>query len=165
MSIKNIVHIANNFASSQVHRNLIKCLSQKRGMGQEVYIPVRRKSDMGINSEGIKGRCTVKYSYCFKPFFKYFPLLKVLWVTIDCFKKIGWEKLGDADVLIAHTLWSDGMVAFFVHLIKGRKYILIVRNTDINIFLPRLPHYRFLIKWSISRSKSLVFISHAHKVK
>lgn len=163
MKIKKIVHIANNFISSQVHQDLIQCLNQKLSIKQEVYIPVRRKSDIGINGKNINSGFKLKYSYCFKPFFKYFPLFKVFWITIDSLRKIKWGKLGSDDLLIAHTLWSDGMVAFFIHIIKGKKYILIVRNTDINIFLPRLPHYRFLFKWSISRSKALVFVSHAHK--
>ena len=163
MKIKKIVHIANNFVSSQAHLNLIQCLQQRLDIKQEVYIPVRRKIDIGINNKINNRGYTLNYSYCFKSFFKYFPLLKVLWVTIDSFRKMRWGRLGKDDVLIAHTLWSDGMVAFFVHLVKRKKYILIVRNTDINIFLPRLPHYRFLIKWSISRSKALVFVSHAHK--
>lgn len=163
MNTKKVIHIANNFISSKVHRNLIVSLSRRFGVRQEVFIPVRTKEDVGINGNVDDESCEIKYSYCLRPFFRYFPLLKVLWVTINCMWCVGWGKQNDTNILVAHTLWSDGMVAFFIHLIKKRKYILIVRNTDINIFLPRLPHYRFLIKCSILRSKALIFISHAHK--
>ncbi|MFT6656680.1 MAG: glycosyltransferase involved in cell wall biosynthesis [Marinomonas primoryensis] len=158
-----IVHIANNFISSKVHGNLIASLSRYFAVRQKVFVPVRDGSDIGVNDGVVENCCEIKYSYCIQPFFRYFPLLKVLLVTVNFLLYLGTKGMKSTRTVIAHTLWSDGMVAFFTHLMTRREYILIVRNTDINIFLPMLPHYRFLIKFSIKRAKALVFVSYAHK--
>lgn len=163
MSDKKIFHIANNFISSKVHRNLIIYLSRKQRVKQQAFVPVRKKEEVGVNSDFSNNECEIKYAYCLRPFLRFFPLIKVLWVTVVCIYRIGRRKLNDADVIVAHTLWSDGMVAFFIHLIHNTNYLLVVRNTDINIFLPMLPHYRFMMKWSMRRAKAVIFISYAHK--
>ncbi len=162
MSVDKIIHIANNFISSKVHRDLILALLRNSEVRQEVFVAVRRKDHVGVHDYAVEDGCEIKYCYCLRPFFRYFPLLKVLWVTMNCMWSVDCVR-NSSSVLVAHTLWSDGMVAFFIHLLKKREYILIVRNTDINVFLPLLPHYRFLMKCSVQRAKALVFVSHAHK--
>jgi len=158
-----VFHIANNYISSKVHGNLVAALSQYGRVAQEVFVPVRVKKHIGVNRDLVSENCAVRYSYCLRSFLKYFPLLKVFWVTLNCLKSLSLRRDEFSGNIIAHSLWSDGMVAFFVSLVKKKQYILLVRNTDINVFLPKLPHYRFLIKRAIYRAEVLVFISHAHK--
>jgi L-malate glycosyltransferase len=158
-----LLHISNNYISSKVHKNLILSLSKYIDESQEVYIPIRNPSHYGVNTITEVNNVNLIYSHCLMRLMRFFPFFKVLRVTFDCLLSLEGRFLNGDNTIIAHTLWSDGAVAYLLSLIKGADYILIVRNTDINLFLPKLMHYRFLIKLIIKRSKALVFISHAHK--
>lgn len=157
--MKKIGHICNNYVSSMVHNELIKSLTTNEVMDQQVYIPVRRKSDINKNffeSESV----SFKYFNYKTNFLRFFPLLKSLIIFFG-FMKISSKYR--ADFIISHNFWSDGVVAFFNHIIYGTPYLLVVRNTDMNVFLPKLRHYHWLMKLMIKNSNGLVFISKTYK--
>lgn len=64
---------------------------------------------------------------------------------------------------IAHNFWSDGVPVFLLSFLFRFNYFLVVRSTDIDLFIPKLPHYRWLMRMMVKRSGGLVFISKAHK--
>lgn len=157
--MKEIHHICNNYVSSKVHKNLIIEMSKNSDLSQTVFVPVRAKSDVGKNyflSENVE---IIYFNYFFK-FLKFFPMLKILIISTYYFIKF---KKNMIDFIVCHNLWSDGMVAFFVHLFRKTPYLLVVRNTDMNVFLPKLIHYRWLIKLMVKKSEGLVFINKKYK--
>jgi len=158
-----LLHISNNYISSKVHKNLILSLSKYIDESQGVYIPIRDPSHYGVNAITEVNGVNLIYSHCLIRLMRFFPFFKVLRVMSDCLLSVEGRFLNGDSTIVAHSLWSDGAVAYLLSLIKGADYILIVRNTDINLFLPKLVHYRFLIKLIIKRSKALVFVSHAHE--
>lgn len=156
---RNIVHICNNFISSKVHARLISSVDCQSGVTQDVYVPVRRLSDIGVNAFG-SSSVGVTYDYCLPAFIKFFPLLKVLWVSYRFYMRMYRRRGG---VVVAHSLWSDGFPAFLCSKIFGGSYSVFIRGTDLNFFLPKLPHYR-LIFWLIVRfSDNVFFVSPAHR--
>lgn len=159
-----IYHVCNNFCNSLVHANLIAALSKKNNDHHFVFVPVRKKELINrndISSDSID----VKYRMCARNYLKYFPLLKVL-ASFFCFLfALKGRVMPSGSKIIAHNLWSDGMVAFLVSKLKGIDLILTARSTDIYTFLPKLPWYRFLVKLAIRRSKVLIFISEAHRAR
>lgn len=150
-----ITHICNNYISSKVHLELIKSLSLKGGIEQFVYVPVRHKDDIGKNficNEKIK----INYFNYMLNLLKFFPLIKIFIVILGFwFSKINRK----SDLIVAHNFWSDGMVAFINHIFYKTPYILVVRNTDINIFLPKLKHYHWLMALMVKKSNGLVFVN------
>lgn len=166
--MKNILHICNNYVSSKVHERLIAELSRFEHVSQDVVVPVRKQNDVGLNSFASN---SVRFTFFRYPggLLKYFPLLKVLVVFILFLKN--WQRIKRAEgdnysfIIVAHTLWSDGVIAFLYSLFRGFEYRLVVRNTDMNWFLPKLPHYRWLLWLVVKRSSGLIFVTPAYKQK
>ncbi|BAN47714.1 glycosyltransferase family 4 protein [Metapseudomonas resinovorans] len=154
----NFLHICNNFISSKVHCNLILALGGDV-ITQKIYVPIRRRTDRGVNSISGSG-VSVVYDYCIFPVLKYFPLMKALWVAVRFISAFSKNK---ENYVVAHSLWSDGLPAFLYSCIRRRKYCLFVRGTDINFFIPKLPHYRPLMWLMLRYSDLVVFLSPAQE--
>ncbi|MNG71070.1 UDP-D-galactose:(glucosyl)lipopolysaccharide-1,6-D-galactosyltransferase [compost metagenome] len=157
--MKNIHHICNNYISSKVHENLILEISKNHDLFQTVFVPVRTTSDIGKNYFSSENVDIFYFNYFFR-FLKFFPMLKILIISVYYFIKL---RKNITDFIICHNLWSDGMVAFFIHFFKKTPYLLVVRNTDMNVFLPKLIHYRWLIKLMVKKSEGLVFVNNVYK--
>ncbi len=157
-----MLHFSNNYVSSAVHKNLALALSKLFGK-QHVLIPIRRQADFECNGPSQTG-LDVHY-YWYPDIIKYFPLLKVFFIFLRSVPRLNAEVLRDAreSGCIAHNLWSDGVPVLLLSIVFRFKYLVVVRNTDINIFIPKLIHYRWLVRLVISRSEGLVFVSSAHK--
>ena len=156
-----IYHLCNNFVSSRVHFEMIKSLNEIN-FGQIVFVPYRNSSDiknLEYNTKGIE----IKFIK-FKNHLKYLPLIKIFYIFHKCrpeIRKYLKHKQNNVN-FIAHNFWSDGLVLFLFSIFYHINYTLIVRNTDINIFIPRLPHYHWLMSIFVRRSNALIFISQAH---
>jgi len=154
-----IMHICNNYISSKVHLELIRALSLKNDIEQSVFVPVRIKSDIGklfIKKQNIK---ISYFNYRFS-LLKYFPLIKVFIVFLGFLFSKDRQK---PNIIIAHNFWSDGMIAFLNYIIYKTPYILVVRNTDMNVFLPRLKHYHWLMSVMVEKSNGLIFVNKIYK--
>ncbi|MBY6033633.1 glycosyltransferase family 4 protein [Marinobacter daepoensis] len=162
-----MIHISNNFVSSSVHANLISALSAIVGE-QTVIIPIRDPSHEGKNSEGLSN--TIFYYHLFNnKVIRYFPFAKVFIISLSVYlilKKILCSRVSKNKLdVVAHNFWSDGMLAFLNSYVIPMRYVMVVRNTDINYFVSKLPHYRWLMKLAIKRSEGLVFVSKSHYLR
>lgn len=160
-----MIHLCNNFVASAVHSRLIIALRDSFSH-QTVIVPVRRQRDIGrhrIDCDGV----TVSYIRYVNSAIRYFPLLKTLWIFVRILKQLNRAYMasrGSCDHVpaIAHNFWSDGVPLFIYSFFRPINYVLVIRNTDINIFIPRLPHYHFLMRQMIRRASAVVFVSPAH---
>ncbi|MDC0664174.1 glycosyltransferase family 4 protein [Marinobacter sp. SS21] len=160
-----MIHLSNNFISSKVHCEIACHLARIEGK-QHVIVPVRRDEDVGKHDPNDR-LVQVHYVKFSNRILRFFPLLKIFVVllkVIPAFVSIadGAKRGAQANVL-AHNFWSDGMVAFFLSFLRPIRYALVVRNTDINIFISHLWHYRWLMRLAIKRSSGLVFVSQSHR--
>lgn len=163
-----MIHVSNNFISSKVHSELVKAISNDGG-SQVVLVPIRTSEHLSKNSEGLRN-VELKYILFKNKLVRFFPLLKVFYVFLKSFKALmraideSYKLEGRSDV-IAHNFWSDGMVVFLASFFRRFRYVLVVRNTDMNYFISKLPHYRWLMQWAIRRSSGVIFISQAHYLR
>jgi|SRR5690554_527889 len=157
-----MLHFSNNYISSKVHGNLVDALGRLFGK-QHVLVPVRRQSDVGVNDSGQPGVHVHYYPY--PNLLRYFPLIKVLFIFLRSLSKLNSDLVEGArqSGCLAHNLWSDGVPVLLLSTVCRFRYLVVVRNTDINVFIPMLPHYRWLVRLVIKRSEGLVFVSPAHK--
>lgn len=159
-----MIHFSNNFISSRVHAELACHLADQGGL-QRVIVPVRRAEDVG-KYDTLNDAVHVDYVQFSNGLLRFLPLLKVLVVACKSyrlFRQAAKALKGSGQVeVIAHNFWSDGMVVFLLSLLVPVRFVLVVRNTDINIFVPKLVHYRWLMRFAVARSKGLVFVSEAH---
>lgn len=154
-----VTHICNNYVSSKVHMELVQAIGNKRGYTQFVYVPVRSRDHIGLNY--IEDVNLDYFNYHFN-FLRFFPLIKVLIVFFGFFFS---KNRSNTDILIAHNFWSDGMVAFLNYIFFKEPYVLVVRNTDINIFIPKLKHYHWLMSLMVEKSEGLIFVNKIYKDK
>ncbi|MDF2177503.1 glycosyltransferase [Aliiglaciecola sp. CAU 1673] len=157
-----LVHICNNYVSSRVHNNLIHALSRSGVSQQDVFVPVRRDKDVGIADVEANGIATF-FRRLNGPVIRFFPLLKVIWFAQALFGHLRHRVKDNNTILFAHTAWSDGVPAYLCSKFLGLPYIIVVRNTDLNWFIPKLPWYRWLVRKVLKNASEVVFLSEAYK--
>lgn len=86
------------------------------------------------------------------------PLLKILYV-FAWFTAFMHKQGHGTRFIVAHSLWSDGSIAYLYYLFTGTPYSVAVRNTDINHFIPKLPHYRWLMRRVVANAEKVVFVN------
>ena len=156
-----LIHICNNFISSKVHSNLVKYISDISKVRQFIFVPIRTEEHRGIFDFSATD-VDIVYRKCQGAVIRFFPLLKIIFTLLSLIYSLRGTDLRRAKVL-AHTLWSDGCVAYLFSLLTGLRYSVVVRNTDVNWFIPKLPHYRWLIARIIAKADAVIFVSPAHR--
>ena len=69
----------------------------------------------------------------------------------------------NANLTIASTLFSDGAVAYRLWRERGIPYVVVVRGTDVNFYLRRMPHLYRIGRQIVANAKKVVFISPVHR--
>src|SRR5690606_37978738 len=103
----------------------------------------------------------VDVDYIFNSFDKKVFFTKIPKVILLFYKK----KYKDFAFFHAHTVISDGLPAYLLHLMTGKPYVTSVRNTDISLFINGSVIFRYLAKLIISRAKAVFFISPSLRYK
>lgn len=158
-----VLHICSYYIGNKLYKNMVKKLTTKN-IDQTVYIPVRSKAHLGKNILP-ESFTTVDYKYrnILSKFDRIFFKGKINKQKRDIEKNVINKKL--PEVIHAHTVFSDGGTAYLLNREYGIKYILNVRNTDINYYYKYAIHLRPFMYKILSNAESIVFISHAYKHK
>lgn len=155
-----ILHICNGFAGSKVHSNLSKCLDSI-GIEQIIYCPVREERLVGSNRFDGKA-IDYAYSYCIKPWYKYVFHYKAFKLYKDLKRKVD---LRNVYFIHAHTLFSDGVLAYKAYKEYGIKYCVAIRNTDINDYIRLLKHTYSTGRKILLNAERIFFISEGLKIQ
>lgn len=154
-----ITHINSYFITSKLHGELVSCLDEK-GLRQHVYVPVSDTSLVGKNMpEGLE-HGKIHYSHCFGKMDRLLWPLKMDKIWRD-FKK--WFSPQASGVLHAHSLIVNGLIAYRAYKKWGVPYVVTARNTDINIFLKKLPALKPFAQNVLQKSSAIVVLSPAHR--
>lgn len=129
-------------------------------MKQSVFIPVREKKQFNRNSLSL---ANVQLEYVKYPKFigKFSFFLKQI-----MFWRMFWENFGgklNCDFIHAHTLYSDGFLAYFLNRKNNIPYAVTVRTTDLNVFERILFHWRWLTIKVLRNAKRVIFLSESQK--
>ncbi|WP_045415416.1 glycosyltransferase family 4 protein [Vibrio owensii] len=154
-----VVHFCSYYIGSKVYGNLFEALS-KLGVQQDVFIPVRRKELIDRNIKDIEG-CSFYYRNVLSLFTRLSLSLKIITVLITSLLTLRGSR--EPNIIHSHTLFSDGIAAFFYSKIVGGKLILTIRNTDVNSGLKFFRQYDWLVRLMLGHATSVIFISHAHR--
>lgn len=68
-------------------------------------------------------------------------------------------KFGEVDYIHAHTLFSDGVLAYKAHKEYGVKYAVAIRNTDLNNYIRLMKHTYSMGRKILLNAKKVYFIS------
>ena len=153
-----ILQICNDFAGSKVHINLTKQLD-KKCVCQTIYCPVREERLLGGNKFDGK-HIEFVYSFSIKFCYKFLYHYKVLQLYKDIKCNVDIRSI---DLIHAHTLFSDGALAYKAHKEFGIPYVVAVRNVDVNSFIRQMRHCYHMGREILLNAEKVYFISAALK--
>ena len=118
-----VLHICSYYLGSKLYENLF--LNLENLIKNYVYVPVNQNEKKEVLNRN------VLISKVFTTLDRFFFFRKNKKILLDIEDKI---RINEFDLLHAHTLFTNGYVAYKIKKKYNKKYIVAVRNTDINIF-------------------------------
>ncbi|MBP7508049.1 MAG: glycosyltransferase family 4 protein [Prolixibacteraceae bacterium] len=159
MSKLSITHLNSYFIASPLHSELISALD-RLGIKQNVFVPVQKASLISKNLPDELQAGHIYYIHCFGTIHRYLWPLKMLRIW-RAFKK-HYEK-NPTPLIHAHTLIVNGLIAYWAHNKWGVPYVVTIRNTDLNLFLNRIPFFRALGLKVLNHADQIITISPAYR--
>lgn len=151
-----ILQISTDYCWTEVYPNIVRNLA-KKNIDQVVYVPMRKKSEEGLNQvKGIK----YIYSYVLRIWMKVLFFTKIKIMSKDIFNKVN---LKEIDLIHTHFLFTDGGTAYLLKKKYGKKYITTIRNTDVNIYFKYFFHVRKFGLKVMLNAEALIFLSPAYR--
>lgn len=148
-----VLHLISSF-SHPLYIELLRAL-QESVSEQFVYYPYRKKAK--VNVEFLE---TERISYfqnrILNTWTKLIYAYKILIQYRDIKKNV---KIDSYDMIHAHTLFSDGGLAFFLKRKYGIPYVISVRSTDVNTFFKYKPWLVPFAKVILKNSDSVICLS------
>lgn len=154
----NVLEIACGFSYSDVYKKLFYELYNKN-ININVYVPQR-------NDSNIETLNTKDYPYniylnrIIKPMDKYLYFTKIIKMRKDIEAKF---ELSKTKVIHAHSLFSDGGVAYELYKKYRIPYIVAVRSTDVNQYFKKAKHLKPYAMQILKNSSSIVFLSESYR--
>ena len=149
-----ILHINTNYAGTPLHRNMVAALARV-GVKSLVFVPTCKEIETPQEDD-----FEVRISRCFK----YWDAISFLYKQSEILKAIESSVcVSDFDLIHAYTVSTDGNVAYNLHKKYGIKYIVAVRNTDINYFFKKRKHLHGLGLQILRNAEKVCFLSEAYK--
>lgn len=155
-----LFHICCNYSTTSLFKNIIETISNKE-IEQIVYVPVRRREHLNLNE--VKDRINVLYRFSniLRPWHRIFYKWKLRTILKDI--EVARIEFDNVDIIHAHTLFSDGGVAYKLYLRYDIPYIVAVRNTDINVFFKYMLHLRKFSYEILRHASKIVFINPSYR--
>lgn len=153
----NILHINSNYLTSRLHENLIDQIETKE-FHNTIFMPIKEEKE----SEFLyQSKHEIYNPVSFKDKDKYVFTLK----QYKIFKKLeSTLKIKQYSLIHAHTLFTDGNVAYNLNKKYGIPYIVTVRGyTDINVFFKTRLNLRRKGRKILNNASSIIFLSEANK--
>lgn len=164
----NVLQLCSQYPGSNIYDYLFNCLNNK-GVRNYVFIPCRENAEKKIlNNDKTKliyqesfkaGKTLVeKFTNIFNQYYFFNQQQRIYNKLI---KKIS---IGEIDYIHAHTLFTDGYLAYMLNKNFNKKYIVAVRNTDVNSFLKYGKHLRNTAIKIIKNAEKVIFISESYRI-
>jgi L-malate glycosyltransferase len=158
-----ILHICSYYIRNKLYSELFEQLS-KDGIHQEIFIPIKSKGLVGKNEISPKvGQVNFYYKNILNRTDRFLFNKKTNKQFMELQNSINIK--GNIDFIHAHTVFSDGATAYKLNRKYGLKYIVNVRNTDINVFWKLGLHLRKLMFNILSEAENIIFLSPAYMKK
>lgn len=151
----NVLNINLNFDVSSLYKNLSEHL-KINGCNFKIYYPVLRNRDISKYKDVEYldiDKCLNKYDRILF-FYRSRKLLKNIEKKYD---------LNEFNLIHAHSLFSNGYIAYKLNKKFGIPYIVAVRNTDVNLFFKKIFYLRKIGINILRNAKKIIFISNSYK--
>lgn len=161
-----ILHLCSYYVGSKVYKNLFEELAlREEVLTQSVFVPMRDAAQVDNNKPEKLG-IELYYVKCLSWVTRFSFMIKLL-VLRGAFKHYQRQSnvLDLCDVVHAHTLYSDGYLAYLINRVYCIPYVITVRTTDVSLFEKYLPHWRLLTRRVIRNARCLIFLSNGHRAQ
>ena len=154
-----VFHINCNLAFTPLYFGLLKSFSGF-DITQTVWVPHKKyhNPEAPIKIENVTYFYTGYQDACDRFFFH-----RKIKKGMSVFEELG--NIRADTVVHAHTLFSDGALAYEINLKYGTPYVVTIRNTDVNIFWKYFPHLRKLGRKIVQNASAVTFLSTTYKDK
>ena len=148
-----VLHINCNYIGTALHQTMIEH-SNALGVDNHVFVPTYK------NNIITKQQKNLTISKCFNKWDR----LCFDYKQGKIFNSIKNKYIGSSfDVIHAHTLFTDGNCAMRLARMIGIPYIIAIRNTDVNVFLKKMPLMRRRGLRIMADAAAIVFLSKAYQ--
>jgi glycosyltransferase involved in cell wall biosynthesis len=150
-----ILHINSYYQTGPFYKNLF---DRQAALGDEiaVYTPVPVGFDPNSRDFGAYARVDANHSR-FDRFF--FPLKQYKMLR----GALKYYSLTSFDAMHAHSLMTNGGIAYSLHKRFGVPYAVAVRDTDVNVMMKRMPWLRPLARRILAGASRVVFLSETYR--
>ncbi len=148
------MQVCSYYISSNLYQKLFDSL-EKFNISEDVYVFVdnsyKTKQEFGSN---------ILISRCYNRLDRFVFHLKHTKVLNDIKRKI---EINKYDIIHAHSLFSNGYIAYKLNQKYGIPYIVAVRNTDVNLFFNKMIFLRSIGVNILRNAEKIIFISEPYK--
>lgn len=149
-----VLHICSYYLGTKLYQNLFNSL-EKHDIEEDIY--VFTDNQYKIENEYPSN---VYISKCYNKMDRYIFHLKHGKVLKDIKNRL---EIKQYDIIHAHSLFSNGYIAFKLKQYYGIPYIVAVRNTDVNLFFNKVIYLRKIGIDILRNAEKIVFISETYK--
>lgn len=152
-----VLHINSNFLTSKLHENLIDRLENEE-IHNTVYMPIKEETKENFLYES---KYEVYHPVTFRDIDKYIFTYKQNKIYKKLHATVNIDKI---DMVHAHTLFTDGNVAYRLNKDYGIPYIVAVRGfTDIDNFFKKRINLRKRGRKILKNASKIVFLSETNR--
>jgi glycosyltransferase involved in cell wall biosynthesis len=145
-----VLQICNDYRDNNLYSNLFAEINNYVE-DQIVFVPFKRQLDF-------KSMCEyeVIHSVCYSNMDRLFFKNK----SNKIYKSLkGSYDLNEIEIVHAHTLFSNGIIAYKVKQEYNKEYIVSIRGTDVEVFFKKMVHLRNLGIKIMLNAKKIIFVS------
>lgn len=155
--MKQILHINSNYLTSKLHENLLDRL-ETTDMHNTVYMPIKEETQKNFLYES---KYEIYHPVAFQDMDKFIFTYKQRKIYQKLHQVINPKKY---DVIHAHTLFTDGNVAYQLNKEYDIPYIVTVRGfTDINSFFKKRINLRKRGREILKNASEIIFLSETNR--
>lgn len=150
--MREILHICSYSRGNPLYGKLFNALVDF-GVESTVYVPVPVNEAIPTDVPG-----NVIFSPCWRPYDRLVFFSKERKIIKDIRRKLEGRLAGYA-MVHAHSLFVNGYVALYLKRKFGVRYLVAVRNTDVNLFFRYMVHLRPLGRRILEEAYGVIFLS------
>src|SRR5699024_4709454 len=151
-----VIHINSYYPSSSLYKNFENALMEK-DVQITTFVAVNKSNMIDGNKSDLSHIHIKGLFNNFDRFLFYRKQHKIYKYFRENFQ------MKRSTILHAHSLFTNGYIAYRNYLENNTPYIVAVRNTDLNLFFSKMIHLRRLGVRILKHAKKIIFISEPYK--
>lgn len=153
-----VLQLCSYYLGSDLYEKMYTHLELKLEQNQ-VYVPHHKNTYISKNVKYVEKENLI-LSECYQSFDRVFFFHKENKIFQDMCRKVSFSEI---DMCHAHSLFTNGYLAYKLNKKYGFPYIVAVRNTDVNVFFKRFFWLRKIGIKILCNAEKIIFISPAYK--